>query len=149
MSAGITAGVIDQAAADMAFDMNNAANAAQGMADTLMRVPSLQFADDMNAASEAARRLAGEYVVNIRTIYTSAGTPGPTGGGVIHGRAGGGPASGLTLVGERGPELVNLPGGSRVYSNQQSQQMTSGGGVEIDYSRLARVIRDALLQVSR
>ena len=30
---------------------------------------------------------------------------------------------GLALVGERGPELVNLPRDSRVYSNQQSQNM--------------------------
>ncbi len=33
------------------------------------------------------------------------------------GKAAGGPASGLTVVGEKGPELLNLPGGSRVFSN--------------------------------
>jgi len=42
-------------------------------------------------------------------------------------RAGGGPASGLTWVGEQGPELVNLPQGSHVYSAQQSARM--GGAV--------------------
>ena len=31
--------------------------------------------------------------------------------------------SGLALVGERGPEYVNLPRGSRVYSNRESKQM--------------------------
>ena len=41
--------------------------------------------------------------------------------------ASGGMASGLTVVGERGPELVNLPGGSRVYSNNQSRRMNTGG----------------------
>ena len=30
---------------------------------------------------------------------------------------------GITLVGEKGPELVNLPSGSRVYSNTQSQKL--------------------------
>ena len=35
-------------------------------------------------------------------------------------------AGGLALVGERGPELVNLPRGSDVYSNQDSRGM--GGG---------------------
>ena len=30
---------------------------------------------------------------------------------------------GLTLVGERGPELVNLPRGSRVHSNSDSKKM--------------------------
>jgi hypothetical protein len=38
-------------------------------------------------------------------------------------RASGGPASGLTWVGEQGPELLYLPGGSRVYSNEQSNAM--------------------------
>ena len=32
---------------------------------------------------------------------------------------------GLSLVGERGPELVNLPRGSRVYSNEESMKMSS------------------------
>ena len=41
----------------------------------------------------------------------------------ITGRASGGMANGLTLVGEKGPELVNLPAGSRVYSNNQSKSM--------------------------
>jgi hypothetical protein len=35
---------------------------------------------------------------------------------------------GLTWVGERGPELVNLPRGSQVYSNQESRNMAAGGG---------------------
>lgn len=32
---------------------------------------------------------------------------------------------GLTWVGERGPELVNLPGGSKVYTNAESRQMAN------------------------
>jgi len=58
------------------------------------------------------------------------------GGGVLGGlgdlagkavgkKASGGWASGLTWVGERGPELLALPGGSRVYSNAESRQMVS------------------------
>lgn len=35
---------------------------------------------------------------------------------------------GLTWVGEQGPELVNLPKGSQVFSNQKSQQIAAGGG---------------------
>lgn len=34
---------------------------------------------------------------------------------------------GLTMVGENGPELVNLPTGSKVYNARQTQQMVSGG----------------------
>ena len=32
----------------------------------------------------------------------------------------------MNLVGEKGPELVKLPAGSRVYSNSQSKSMTGG-----------------------
>jgi hypothetical protein len=40
-----------------------------------------------------------------------------------------GAAGGLALVGEAGPELVSLPGGSRVFSNSQLRQVgLSGGG---------------------
>lgn len=39
----------------------------------------------------------------------------------------GGPAEGLGIVGERGPELVNLPTGSRVHSNSDSKKMLSSG----------------------
>ena len=44
----------------------------------------------------------------------------------IPGRAMGGPANGLTLVGEKGPELVNLPSGSHVYSNSDSRRIATG-----------------------
>jgi hypothetical protein len=37
-------------------------------------------------------------------------------------------SGGMALVGERGPELVQLPRGSNVYTNGQSQQMMQGGG---------------------
>jgi tape measure domain-containing protein len=35
---------------------------------------------------------------------------------------------GLAIVGERGPELVNLPKGADVFSNEESRKMTAGGG---------------------
>ena len=56
-----------------------------------------------------------------------------TGGGGSGGSAGalGGYKSGTTLVGENGPELVNLPTGSYVNTNQQTQQMLGGTTVNI------------------
>lgn len=41
--------------------------------------------------------------------------------------SGGVTGAGMQLVGERGPELVKLPRGSRVYSNRKSAGMLSGG----------------------
>ena len=41
------------------------------------------------------------------------------------------PYTGMAMVGEQGPELVKLPGGSQVYSNSQSKAMTGGGDIHI------------------
>ena len=41
---------------------------------------------------------------------------------------------GMTLVGEQGPELVSLPAGSRVYSNQQSRNMTGNTTINVNVS---------------
>lgn len=49
----------------------------------------------------------------------------------ISGKASGGYASGWTLVGEQGPELVNFPGGSRVYNNSDTKNMMGGATVNI------------------
>jgi tape measure domain-containing protein len=39
---------------------------------------------------------------------------------------------GLAVVGERGPELVNLPKGADVFSNPESRQMVGGAGITIE-----------------
>ena len=43
--------------------------------------------------------------------------------------SGGVSAGGMALVGERGPEFVKLPSGSRVHSNKDSRKMVGGGSV--------------------
>jgi len=43
-------------------------------------------------------------------------------------RASGGPASGLTWVGEQGPELLNLPSGSNVIPAESARRAGAGGG---------------------
>ena len=45
--------------------------------------------------------------------------------------SGGVSGGGLAVVGERGPELVNLPKGSRVHSNRESRKMVSSGGSNV------------------
>jgi len=55
----------------------------------------------------------------------------------------GGMGGGSTLVGERGPEIVDLPRGSRVYSNTESKQM--GGGLsQSDMSAMAKLFAVAV-----
>lgn len=46
---------------------------------------------------------------------------------------------GMALVGERGPELVNLPRGSQVYTNSQSQGMMGGGGAVSNTYNIAKI----------
>jgi len=41
-------------------------------------------------------------------------------------------SSPMQIVGERGPELVSLPKGSRVYTNQQSKSMVSNRGMQVN-----------------
>ena len=38
---------------------------------------------------------------------------------------------GLFIVGEKGPELVNLPAGSAVYNNQQTKSMMGGNTINV------------------
>ena len=53
----------------------------------------------------------------------------------------------LQIVGERGPELVNLPKGSRVHSNKNSNKMlASSGGNTINITINARDTSDAELR---
>ena len=48
-------------------------------------------------------------------------------------------------MGERGPELVSLPRGSDVYSNQESQAMAAGSGrVERLLMAILAALRDGL-----
>ncbi|MEJ7800532.1 MAG: hypothetical protein WKF60_08440, partial [Ilumatobacter sp.] len=49
-------------------------------------------------------------------------------GGLIDHAAVGGMRRGMVLVGERGPELVSLPGGSLVHNNSASRGMRGNGG---------------------
>ena len=58
-------------------------------------------------------------------------------GNLIRGRfmaEGGVAMGGLTVVGERGPELVNLPAGSRVHSNQKSRGLVGGSSTVNNFS---------------
>ncbi|WP_051797718.1 hypothetical protein [Streptomyces sp. NRRL S-337] len=61
-----------------------------------------------------------------RTIKRALGVRGRATGGII-GAAGGGPRSAWTLVGEQGPEIADLPFGTRVRSNADTRRMLSGG----------------------
>lgn len=79
-------------------------------------------------------------------------------GGIVGAAAGGGPRGGSVLVGEAGPEIVELPYGSRVAPNGETRRRMAGGSgagsgapgyVEFGWApgsegRVLRAIQDAL-----
>lgn len=72
-------------------------------------------------------------------VDTTAG--GQTKGKTIKKRAAGGYGAGTTLVGENGPELVNLPSGAYVNNNVSSSRMANQPvQAYIDYDELARTL---------
>ena len=47
---------------------------------------------------------------------------------------------GLTWVGEKGPELIDLPKGSKVFSNDKSMEMVAGKGSKVEHSGTIKVV---------
>lgn len=70
-----------------------------------------------------ARSIAGSIGGAIRGVI-----PGFAHGGVVGAAATGATSSGLTMTGEHGPELLNLPPGTRVRSNPDTRRMLGSGG---------------------
>jgi hypothetical protein len=68
----------------------------------------------------------------ITTYLQTVGQSGGPGGGHPLGAASGGPRSGWTLVGEMGPEIVNLPRGSYVNTAAATRQMVAAGDTTIN-----------------
>lgn len=98
-----------------------------------------------NNANEPWKNIPSDLIMDISTINSSTMNTGTinastiqTYGGYTQGLARGTPhwMGGLTLVGEAGPEIVDLPQGSRVYSNTRSRmlaQRSGGGGQRVVY----------------
>jgi hypothetical protein len=79
--------------------------------------------------------------------------PGFAAGGIVGQAASGGVRSGLTWVGERGPELVRLPAGARVHSAGDSARMASvaggGGPTVLEIRSGGSKLDDFLLEILR
>lgn len=116
--------------------MKGLAVVAATVADSMSLVASLMTLDFHGAATALGWNIGKGEMSHLQQLkysdpkyvhYNAAGTDDWKGG--------------LTWVGENGPELVALPKGSRIWSNQESQQMAGGvtiGTVVIE----ARTIRE-------
>ena len=115
------------------------------------------------ARAELASAKSKSVFLTVNTVYNTPRRPieGGKGSAFAHGgvrgmstAATGGVRSNMTMVGEQGPELVNLAPGSRVRSNSDTRRLTSQGGgggggvmhvnVNVDGKRLASVMVDPL-----
>lgn len=65
-------------------------------------------------------------------------------------KAAGGPASGLTIINERGPELVSLPNGSYVHNANDTKQMlaNSSGDVHFNITTTGPVSESLLAEIN-
>lgn len=122
------------------------------------------IADLQAKISRAKAELAGlkGKTIYINTVYSdlnrtrrnpSTGQYYRANGGTIPGMATGGARSNMAVVGEQGPELVDLPPGSRVHTNSDSRRIGMGGGggmqpfvilLDVGGDRLAEVLVDPL-----
>jgi tape measure domain-containing protein len=101
--------------------------------------------------------------LTIRTVYKNYGGKSAAqsryaAAGLIPKRASGGPAMGLTWVGEEGPELVDFRSRGRVITARDSARLASSGGSPVtinlsgvigDKTAVLRWIREALLEAKR
>ena len=85
------------------------------------------LADNIKLAVDNLKRYREEVKKN--ALPTEVGTGG---GGWGRNATGGVTSGGLTMVGERGAELVSLPRGSHVYNTEDTKQMVGGGGITIN-----------------
>jgi hypothetical protein len=134
-----------------------------GLSDAAIR----RLEKDLKDTKREAERLDGTririyetYQRTLRTInenitYTyGVNAPQAFAHGGITGAQAGGPRAGRVLVGEQGPELVDLAPGSMVHTAGATQAMLGQGGetrvvVEFDFRAAGDQMSDALIQVLR
>lgn len=129
----------------LATKATGSASAARKLADELLGIPSKRetkitanTAQALENAREVRRAIAAvqskTVTLTVRSVVLKSNAVGDeamhggnmaTGG--IKGAASGATSSGLTWVGERGPELVSLAAGTRVHSAVDSARLTNSG----------------------
>jgi len=95
-------------------------------------VKSVEYGAKYNE-SVARQDTARAAAIDPNDVRGAFGLPALASGGIAPG--------GLALVGERGPELVNLPRGAQVHSNADSQRMM-GGNVSINVNMNGVTVRE-------
>jgi hypothetical protein len=92
----------------------------------------IEFGNAKRGADELAARIRAipDRTVRVNVAYSSSGEP-PQGGPSLTQQHGGWSSGGLTLVGERGPELTYLPRGAFVKSAPETRAALGGGETNV------------------
>lgn len=123
----VTSPGADSAASKMTA-ATRAANGIPGVKSTSVSAPGTgSAASSLSSVADAANRIPSYVSTTVETIYKTIGSP----AGTAHRGVGMNAAGtdywrgGLTVVGERGPELVELPRGSRIFNAQESTRIAA------------------------
>jgi hypothetical protein len=108
----------EKAARQLRNGKEEAARASQALADVMSNPILYALAETQAEIAALVRAMAA-----VNLMEASTGTFRMGSQAKVAGRAHGGYASGLTMVGERGFELVDLPSGSYVHDNEASKAM--------------------------
>lgn len=111
---------------EMATGMGMSKAEAEGLANQLRLIPGEYDAIIRVQGLQAALNGVASLQSSIRNIVSFGGMFAH--GGVVGSAASGGPRGNLTMVGEHGPELVNLAPGSTVRSNPDTMRALGGSG---------------------
>lgn len=120
-------------------NLDKTANALQRTSDKIRGIKSKSITIDV----KVRQTFTGPQILKGKGLNNGLSTPS---GGLFNGLDDAGAngfmfgRGGRTLVGERGPEILDLPRGSRVHSNQATRSM----GSDIDYRELAKCMVEAL-----
>ena len=98
-----------------------------------------------NSAMAAQKDAEAQATLDFWKNFVASG--GFAGVGGIGAHAKGGVASGWSLVGEEGPELVNFTQPGRVYTASQSRSMMSSGGSSVSMEETNALLRAVLLEL--
>lgn len=130
-------------------------SAVSGLPSHMASVGSRMLSSMASAIRNGASRISGAMsdVVSNAVNAAKAKLPGFAHGGIV-GAMGGGPRSGLTLVGEHGPELAFLAPGTMVKSNPDTMRMLSnaagsGGTTSLTIDSSGSRFDELLLEILR
>lgn len=142
--------------ADVVTGAKSAKDAFTDFANSILRNISRIAAQNIANAIFGGNNSAGPDIFGVLakiggSIFGGGGYSGGFSGGGFgeHFALGGVSSGGLAMVGENGPELVNLPRGARVYSNPETRQMLGGQNVTLNFSVQGPVNRATEYQIAQ